>query len=152
MIPGTGISMQNRGRGFVLEPGHPNCVDGHKRPFHTIIPGFVTKDGQALMSFGVMGGSMQAQGHVQMMVRIFDYHQNPQSACDAPRWRLDEKFQVALESGFPPDTIAELKARGQNIIEDSPSHVFGGAQLIYRLEDGYCAASDHRKDGQAVGY
>ena len=152
VIPQTGISMQNRGYGFVLEQGHPNCVDGSKRPFHTIIPGFVTRDGQALMSFGVMGGSMQAQGHVQMMVRIFDYNQNPQAACDAPRWHIDENFQVALEPGTAPDVIRDLKNRGQNIMDDPPFHLFGGAQLIYTLEDGYCAASDHRKDGQAVGY
>ncbi|MDJ0815333.1 MAG: gamma-glutamyltransferase family protein [Desulfobacterales bacterium] len=152
VIPGTGISMHNRGFGFVLKPDHPNCVDGYKRPFHTIIPGFVTKDGQALMSFGVMGGSMQAQGHVQMMVRIFDYGQNPQAASDAPRWHVDENFAVALEAGISPDTVTDLKSRGQVIIEDAPTHVFGGAQLIYRLEDGYCAASDHRKDGAAVGY
>ena len=80
VIPGTGISLQNRGYGFVLEQGHPNCVDGAKRPFQTIIPGFVTRNDRALMSFGVMGGDMQPQGHVQMMVRIFDYGQNPQSA------------------------------------------------------------------------
>ena len=152
VIPQTGISMQNRGYGFVLEPGHPNCVDGGKRPFHTIIPGFVTQDRQALMSFGVMGGSMQAQGHVQMMVRIFDYGQNPQAACDAPRWHVDENFQVALEPGTAPDVAGGLKSRGQNIMDDPPFHLFGGAQLIYTLEDGYCAASDHRKDGQAVGY
>jgi len=152
VIPQTGISMQNRGYGFVLEQGHPNCVDGHKRPFQTIIPGFVTRDGQALMSFGVMGGSMQAQGHVQMMLRIFDYNQNPQAACDAPRWHVAENFQVALEPGTSPDVIRDLKARGQNIVDDPPFHLFGGAQLIYKLEDGYCAASDHRKDGQAVGY
>jgi gamma-glutamyltranspeptidase/glutathione hydrolase len=152
VIPQTGISMQNRGYGFVLEQGHPNCVDGGKRPFQTIIPGFVTRDGQALMSFGVMGGSMQAQGHVQMMVRIFDYNQNPQAACDAPRWHVGENFQVALEPGTAPDVISDLKDRGQNILDDPPFHLFGGAQLIYTLEDGYCAASDHRKDGQAVGY
>jgi gamma-glutamyltranspeptidase/glutathione hydrolase len=144
--------MQNRGYGFVLDQGHPNCVDGYKRPFQTIIPGFVTRDGQALMSFGVMGGSMQAQGHVQMMLRIFDYNQNPQAACDAPRWHVAENFQVALEPGTSPDVIRDLKARGQNIVDDPPFHLFGGAQLIYKLEDGYCAASDHRKDGQAVGY
>ena len=152
VIPQTGISMQNRGFGFVLEQGHPNCVDGHKRPFHTIIPGFVTREGQALMSFGVMGGSMQAQGHVQMMVRIFDYNQNPQAACDAPRWHVAENFQVALEPGTSPDVIRDLKARGHKIVDDPPFHLFGGAQLIYKLEDGYCAASDLRKDGQAVGY
>jgi gamma-glutamyltranspeptidase/glutathione hydrolase len=152
VVPETGISMQNRGYGFVLEPGHPNCAAGGKRPFHTIIPGFVTVDGRPLMSFGVMGGSMQAQGHVQMMVRIFDYGQNPQTASDAPRWNVDENFRLALEPGFSPAVVNELKDRGQIIIEDPPHYIFGGAQLIYCLEKGYCAASDHRKDGQAVGY
>jgi gamma-glutamyltranspeptidase/glutathione hydrolase len=152
VVPGTGISMQNRGVGFVLQPGHPNCVAGGKRPFHTIIPGFVISNGRPLMSFGVMGGSMQAQGHVQMMVRIFDYQQNPQSACDAPRWHVDQNFRLALESGFSPRVIRELTKRGHTVISESPTHLFGGAQLIYCLENGYCAASDPRKDGQAVGY
>jgi len=152
VVPDTGISMQNRGYGFVLEPGHPNCAAGGKRPFHTIIPGFVTMDGRPLMSFGVMGGSMQAQGHVQMMVRIFDYEQNPQTASDAPRWNVDENFRLALEPGFSPALVNELENRGQIIIKDPQHHIFGGAQLIYCLENGYCAASDHRKDGQAIGY
>jgi gamma-glutamyltranspeptidase/glutathione hydrolase len=155
VIPGTGISLQNRGCGFVLEKGHPNCVAGGKRPFHTIIPGFVTQNGRPLMSFGVMGGHMQAQGHVQMMVRIFDYGQNPQAACDAPRWIVNHDFSIGLEPGFSPDLIKELKGRGHNIISNgytSFSGVFGGAQLIFCLEDGYCAASDPRKDGQALGF
>ena len=152
VIPGTGISLQNRGYGFVLEQGHPNCVDGNKRPFQTIIPGFVTKEKQALMSFGVMGGSMQPQGHVQMMVRIFDYGQNPQSACDAPRWHVDENFHVALEHGFTPQVVHELTHRGHIMIENPEMHLFGGAQAIVCLENGYCAASDPRKDGQALGY
>jgi gamma-glutamyltranspeptidase/glutathione hydrolase len=152
VVPGTGISLQNRGCGFVVEPGHPNCVSGGKRPFHTIIPGFVTRNDQPLMSFGVMGGNMQAQGHVQMMVRMFDYNQNPQTASDAARWYVEEDFTLALEPGFSPRVVDELKGRGHSLIEDPPSHLFGGAQLIYRLENGYCAASDHRKDGQALGF
>ncbi len=152
VIPDTGISLQNRGCGFVLRKGHPNCVGGGKRPYHTIIPGFVTRNKQALMSFGVMGGNMQAQGHVQMMVRIFDYVQNPQAACDAPRWYVDENFHIALEPGFSPRVVDELKHRGHAFIENPPDHLFGGAQLIYCLENGYCTASDLRKDGQAIGY
>jgi len=152
VVPETGISLQNRGCGFVLKIGHPNCVDGGKRPFHTIIPGFVTRNKKALMSFGVMGGNMQAQGHVQMMVRIFDYLQNPQAACDAPRWYVDENFRIALEPGFSPRVIDELKRRGHAFIENPPNHLFGGAQVIYCLEKAYCAASDLRKDGQAIGY
>ena len=152
VVPGTGISFQNRGWGFVLDEGHPNCVDGGKRPFHTIIPAFVTHDDQPLMSFGVMGGHMQPQGHVQMMVRIFDYGQNPQAACDAPRWFVDTDFSIALEPGFSPEVVEELKNRGHKLIDNAPRFLFGGGQLIYRLENGYCAASDLRKDGQAVGW
>ena len=155
VIPNTGISMQNRGFGFVLEEGHPNCVGGGKRPYHTIIPGFVTHNDRPLMSFGVMGGHMQAQGHVQMIVRIFDYGQNPQTACDAPRWMVNQDLSVSLESGFSSDVIEELRNRGHKILP-MPHHFsnadFGGAQLIFCLDDGYCAASDARKDGQALGF
>jgi len=151
VVPDTGISMQNRGSGFVLEPGHPNCVAGGKRPFHTIIPAFVTRDGAPLMGYGVMGGNMQAQGHVQMVLRIFDFGQNPQTASDAPRWYVHNDFTVGLEEGFAPDVVNDLKARGHNIVA-SPEFGFGGAQLIYKTDSGYCAASDHRKDGQAVGF
>jgi gamma-glutamyltranspeptidase/glutathione hydrolase len=152
VVPGTGISLQNRGRGFRLETGHPNQVASGKRPYHTIIPGFVTKDGKSLMSFGVMGGHMQPQGHVQMMIRIFHDAQNPQAACDAPRWNLLEDFRIAVEPGIEPEVLNELTARGHTIVQESPSGIFGGAQLIYKLEHGYIAASDPRKDGQAVGF
>jgi gamma-glutamyltranspeptidase/glutathione hydrolase len=153
VIPGTGISTQNRAYGFVLEEGHPNCVAGGKRPFHTIIPGFVTREGRPVMSLGVMGRHMQPQGHVQMMVRIFDYGQNPQAACDAPRWHVTADFTVALEPGFPPKTGEELRRRGHRCVETVPTSLFGGAQVIYLFENGCCcAASDPRKDGQAAGY
>jgi gamma-glutamyltranspeptidase/glutathione hydrolase len=151
VIPGTGIAMQNRGYGFTLQPNHPNQVGPRKRPFHTIIPAFVTRDGKPLMSFGVMGGPMQAQGHVQMMTRIFDHHQNPQAASDAPRWRVDGGLEVSVEQGFAPEVIDELTARGHQI-KFADAVEFGGAQLIYKLDEGYLAASDHRKDGQAVGF
>jgi gamma-glutamyltranspeptidase/glutathione hydrolase len=152
VIPGTGISMQNRGACFRTDPGHPNQVAGGKRPFHTIIPAFVTRGGQPVMSFGVMGGPMQPQGHVQMMVRLFDYGQNPQAASDGPRWFVHEDFSLWLEPGFDDDVVAELRRRGHTVHADQPPGRFGGAQLIYRLQDGYCAGTDWRKDGQAVGY
>jgi len=152
VVPGTGISLQNRGLGFSLEPGHPNCVGGGKRPFHTIIPGFLTEDGAARMSFGVMGGPMQAQGHVQMAVRMLDYAQNPQAAADAPRWHVHGDGGVGLEPAFGPDLVDQLQARGHPIAEGTPPWLFGGAQLIWRLDEGYCAASEPRKDGQAVGF
>jgi gamma-glutamyltranspeptidase/glutathione hydrolase len=151
VIPDTGISMQNRGGFFSLERGHPNEVGPRKRPFHTIIPAFVTRADQPLMSFGVMGGGMQPQGHVQMITRMFDHGQNPQAASDAPRWRVMGGMQVLLEHGTAPDVAETLKARGHDVtIADFGQ--FGGAQLIYKLDDGYVAGSDHRKDGQAVGY
>ncbi len=154
VVPGTGISLQNRGMGFSLEPGHPNLVGGGKRPFHTIIPGFVSRNGAPLMSFGVMGGHMQAQGHVQMVVRIFDYGQNPQTASDAPRWYIDRDGRIGLEQGFAPELSGELERRGHTLMDpdDVSMALFGGAQLIYSLQNGYCAASDHRKDGHAGGF
>ena len=154
VVPGTGISLQNRGAGFTLEPGHPNEVGGGKRPFHTIMPGFLMEGGAPLLSFGVMGTAMQAQGHAQMVVRLRDYGQNPQAAADAPRWRIMGGHEVAVETGFSGDTLTELAARGHRLTEHDPqtSRLFGGAQLVHRLDDGYLAASDHRKDGQAVGF
>ncbi|MFW5636168.1 MAG: gamma-glutamyltransferase family protein, partial [Thermodesulfobacteriota bacterium] len=152
VIPGTGISMQNRGAGFCLEENHPNQVAGGKRPYHTILPGFVTQGPEAAMSFGVMGGHMQPQGHVQMMVRIFDYGQNPQAASDAPRWHLCKDNRLALEPGFDPATAEKLRRRGHRLTTETSFGGYGGAQLICRLPKGYCGASDHRKDGQAVGY
>ena len=148
-----GISMQDRGSGFVLRPGHPNEVGPRKRPFHTIIPGFVMQNGRPLMSFGVMGGSMQAQGHAQVMTRFVDYRQNPQAASDAPRWRLEQGLDVNIEQGVPADVMDELRRRGHNLrLADRWATSFGRAQLIYRMEDGYLAASERRTDGQAVGF
>ncbi|MCU0522593.1 MAG: gamma-glutamyltransferase family protein [Anaerolineae bacterium] len=153
VIPGTGIALQNRGAGFRLEEGHPNRVAGGKRPYHTIIPAFATRPGgEPLMSFGVMGGHMQPQGHVQMMVRLFDYNQNPQAASDGPRWYVDEDMSLKLEMGFAPEVAEALRVRGHTVQENVGPGLFGGAQLIYRMNDGYCAGTDWRKDGQAVGF
>jgi gamma-glutamyltranspeptidase/glutathione hydrolase len=153
VVPGTGISMQNRGAGFVLKPGHPNEVGPRKRPFHTIIPGFLTRAGQPVMSFGVMGGNMQPQGHIQMITRLVDYNQNPQSCSDAPRWIVNGDFTVSLEDDVSATVKEELTRRGHRIVSSEVTAFgFGGAQLIHRLDDGYCGASDHRKDGYAIGY
>jgi len=153
VVPGTGISLQNRGASFTLKRGHPNEVGPRKRPYQTIIPGFLTRGGEPLMSFGVMGGHMQAQGHVQMVVRIADYNQNPQAASDAPRWFVHADWTVSVEDAVPAAVKEELVRRGHRLVpSDRPQFGFGGAQLIHRLEDGYCAASDHRKDGCAVGF
>jgi gamma-glutamyltranspeptidase/glutathione hydrolase len=154
VVPGTGISMQNRGVGFTLQPGHPNQVGPSKRPFHTIIPGFLMKGGEPLMSFGVMGGSMQAQGHVQMVLRTQVWGQNPQMAIDAPRWRVTEGLDVAIEDSLPNEVIERLESLGHKVTREEPdvSFGFGGAQLIHRIEGGYIAGSDHRKDGAAIGF
>jgi gamma-glutamyltranspeptidase/glutathione hydrolase len=153
VVPDTGISLQNRGAGFVLRPGHPNEVGPGKRPFHTIIPGFVTRAGKPLMTLGLMGGSMQPQGHTQLMVRIADYGQNPQAAVDAPRFRVVQGMEVNLEPGFPPDTLRELSARGHRIVALPAGYMdFGCSQLVLALENSYFAASDARRDSLAVGF
>jgi gamma-glutamyltranspeptidase / glutathione hydrolase len=154
--PSFGISMQNRGHGFSLEPG-PNQVAPGKRPFHTIIPAFLTKDGQPVMSFGVMGANMQPQGHVQTVVRMLDYAQNLQAACDAPRWRFNAGLEINVEQQLDKGTVSELQARGHQVevINDSYQD-FGAGQFIWRAGDpkreGYIAASDSRRDGLAAGF
>ena len=152
VVPGTGISLQNRGATFVLKEGHPNRVGPNKRPYQTIIPGFVTKDGKPVMSFGVMGGTMQPQGHTQVMVRIADYGQNPQAASDGPRFRWVQGQDVSVEGGFPAATLGALKQRGHRIVTVDDYNQFGCAQMIWKLDGGYFAASDPRRDGQAVGF
>jgi gamma-glutamyltranspeptidase/glutathione hydrolase len=157
VVPGYGLSMQNRGHGFSLDPGSPNVVAPGKRPFHTIIPAFLTKEGQPVMSFGVMGANMQPQGHLQTLVRMLDYRQHPQAACDAPRWRFNAGLEINVESSMDPATVQALAARGHRmeVINDSYQD-FGAGQFIWRLGDpameGYVAASDPRRDGQAVGF
>ena len=153
VVPGTGISMQNRGYGFSLQPGHPNLVGGGKRPFHTIIPAFLTHDGKPVMSFGVMGADMQPQGHVQMVVRLIDYGQNPQTAADAPRWKIMLDGELLLEHAVAEDVVHGLAQLGHRAARASPgSTEFGAAQLIHRLGNAYVAASEPRRDGQAVGF
>jgi gamma-glutamyltranspeptidase/glutathione hydrolase len=158
VVPGTGISLQNRGYGFTMEEGHPNVVEGGKRPFHTIIPGFVTRNGLPQMSFGVMGGNMQPQGHLQTLVRMLDYRQNPQAACDGPRWRFNGGLQVNAEITMSPKLVAELQALGHEIASfNDPYMDYGSGQFLWRCEEdgaftGYIAASDARRDGQAAGF
>ncbi|ANN65146.1 gamma-glutamyltransferase family protein [Bordetella bronchialis] len=154
VVPGTGIALHNRGWGFSTRAGHPNQVGPGKRPFHTIIPGFVMRDGQPLMTLGLMGGSMQAQGHAQVLCRLADHGQNPQAASDAPRWRIkDDNRGVAMEWNMPAETLQGLKDLGHDVTQSPRFDTeFGCAQMALRLESGgYLAASDHRKDGYAVG-
>ena len=154
VVPNTGIALQNRGWGFTLQEGHPNQVAPGKRPFHTIIPGFLMQGGQPLMAFGLMGGSMQAQGHLQIVVRVADQGLNPQAASDAPRWRIhDDNVTVAVEWNFPTEAVEGLRARGHDVrVGQRFDTEFGSAQLALKTQHGYIAASDHRKDGYPVGF
>jgi len=152
VVPGTGISLQNRAATFVMQEGHPNQVGPKKRPYQTIIPGFVTKAGKPVMSFGVMGGTMQPQGHAQVMVRIADYGQNPQAACDGPRFRWVEGLDVSVEDNFPPAALEGLRRRGHRLVTVNDYNQFGSGQLIWKMAGGWLAASDPRRDGQAAGF
>lgn len=152
VVPGTGFVLQNRGAGFTLEDGHPNQVAPGKRPFHTLIPGFVTRDGRPYMAFGVMGGSMQPQGHVQLLLNMIDFGMEPQEAVDAARFRHLGGLRVAVEH-VTPELRAALESLGHKITDDWTRTAFGGAQVVIRLEGGgWAGASDARKDGMAVGY
>ena len=111
VIPGTGISMNDRANNFTLDPGHVNCLAGSKRPYHTIIPGFLTKNGEAVGPFGVMGGFMQPQAHVQVVENLIDWHLNPQQALDAPRWQWVGGKRVELEADMPQAEILKLARR-----------------------------------------
>ena len=196
VVPGYGLSMQNRGHGFSLSPQSPNVVAPGKRPFHTIIPAFLSRpkaepftpspstgernltpspltgEGRGggenfpthntpqiepVMSFGVMGGNMQPQGHMQTLVRMLDHGQNPQAACDAPRWRFNAGLEINVEAAMNPVTSQGLKDLGHqvDVIQDTYQD-FGAGQFIWRLGDpaaeGYVAASDSRRDGQAAAF
>jgi len=154
-IPGTGISLQNRGAGFSLDPDSQNVVGPSKRPFHTIIPAFLMKNDAPLMSFGVMGGPMQAQGHLQMTLRTQLWQQDPQMAIDAPRWRVTEGLGVACEETMDLEIIEQLKSMGHDLQLEAPDNAvgFGGAQLIARLDNGvYVGGSESRKDGLVAGF
>lgn len=151
VAPGTGFVLQNRGAGFTLEEGHPNRIGPRKHPFHTLIPGFVTREGEPLLAFGVMGGSMQPQGHVQLLLNLLLFGMDPQEAVDAPRFRSYGGTRLALESPIPEEVRAALTSMGHRLIDESGVS-FGGAQLVMRLERGWAAASDPRKDGMAAGY
>jgi gamma-glutamyltranspeptidase / glutathione hydrolase len=152
VVPGTGISMQNRGHGFSLDSEHPNRLQPGKRPYHTIIPGFLTRGGEAVGPYGVMGGFMQPQGHLQMVVNTVDYALNPQASLDAPRWQWKEGLAVEVESEADPSIVDGLRARGHDIRVAESGGGFGRGQIIWRLPSGaYIAGSDKRADGYAAG-
>jgi gamma-glutamyltranspeptidase/glutathione hydrolase len=158
--PTYGISLQNRGHGFNVNAqglNPANLVAPGKRPFHTIIPAFLTKDGQPVMSYGVMGANMQPQGHMQTLVRMLDYQQSPQAACDAPRWRYNAGMEINVEAALSADTVHGLQSRGHRVAVINDSYQdFGAGQFIWRAGDpkveGYVVASDARRDGLAAGF
>jgi gamma-glutamyltranspeptidase/glutathione hydrolase len=155
VVDETGIVLQNRGHSFSLDPHHPNRLEPHKRPMHTIIPAMVFKDGRFLMSFGVMGGDMQPQGHAQFLINLIDFKMNLQEAVDAPRIRHIQGREVYLEEGISSKAASALKERGHDIIDAPPSvNQVGGGQAIYlnRAQNVLLGASDRRKDGCAIGY
>ncbi|NIP60308.1 MAG: hypothetical protein GWM92_18255 [Gemmatimonadetes bacterium] len=151
VVPGTGFALQNRGAGFTMEEGHPNRVAPGKRPFHTIIPAFVTRDGEPWLSFGVMGGSMQPQGHVQVLLNLLLFEMDLQEAIDAPRFRHLSGPRVGLEPPVGDEVRENLRARGHEVLELHP-YGAGGGQAVMRLENGWAAGSDPRKDGAAAGH
>jgi gamma-glutamyltranspeptidase/glutathione hydrolase len=162
VVPGTGLMLHDRGLGFTMTEGRANTVAPRKRPFHTIIPAFVTKTTRATgvmrdakgdepyMAFGVMGGAMQPQGHVQVLLNILEFGMDLQAASDAARFRHLSGLRVALESPIGDEVRAALRAKGHDIANER-GVAFGGAQLVMKLPRGWAAASDSRKDGMAVG-
>jgi gamma-glutamyltranspeptidase/glutathione hydrolase len=153
VVPGTGIALHDRGACFCLEPGHPNEAAGGRRPYHTIIPAFLTRGGSPVGPFGVMGGHMQPQGHVQVVTGTVDYGLNPQVALDAPRWRVAWGLKVSFERETPEHLLQALAARGHQVEIGHKRGDFGRGQIIWRLDEGvYVAGSDKRSDGAAVGW
>lgn len=153
VVPGTGLSLQNRGAGFSLDVTHPNIVAPGKRPFQTIIPGFLTRDGAPLAAFGVMGGPIQPPGHVQTLVRMLDYRMNPQAAIDAPRWKLEGGLLVDLEPSAAPALREGLAALGHDLQVREDSYMdYGAGQCVFKVDGGYMCGSDSRRDGQASGF
>lgn len=151
VIPGTGISMNDRANNFTLDPEHVNCLAGSKRPYHTIIPGFLTKDGEAVGPFGIMGGFMQPQAHVQVVENLIDWHLNPQQALDAPRWQWVGGKRVELEADMPQAEILKLARMGHEVSIKADMTLMGRGQMILRNRDGVlCGATEKRTDGQVM--
>ena len=148
VIPGCGIALNDRGNGFKLDPRSDDCIAPGKKPYHTIIPGFLMKDGRAVGPFGVMGGFMQPQGHVQVLMNMIDYGLNPQEALDAPRWQWIGGKKVELEAGFDPAVAEGLRKRGHEVTVTSDFLSFGRGQMILRSDDDVLiGATEPRTDG-----
>ncbi|MFG2055362.1 gamma-glutamyltransferase family protein [Micromonospora sp. NPDC048930] len=153
VLPGHGFALQNRGLGFRLDPVHPNVVGPAKRPYHTIIPGFLTRDGAPVGPFGVMGGHMQPQGHVQLVSATVDAGRDPQAALDTPRWYWHAGRVVLVEPELDPAVVAGLRARGHEVVVADQPAVFGYGQAIWRHPaGGYVVGSESRVDGAMLGW
>lgn len=148
VVPGTGVAFQNRGNNFSLDPKSANCLAPGKKSYHTIIPGFLSKDGKPVGPFGVMGGFMQPQGHVQVVMNTVDFHMNPQEALDAPRWQWTGGMEVQVERDFPAAEAERLMRMGHQITVPPENYFFGRGQIIWRDDDGVlCGATEPRSDG-----
>jgi gamma-glutamyltranspeptidase/glutathione hydrolase len=153
VIPGTGIALHNRGHNFTLDPEHDNVLEPGKKPYHTIIPGFLTKDGKAVGPFGVMGGFMQPQGHVQVIMNTIDFHMNPQDALDAYRWQWVGNKTIHIEPGFPNHLALQLARMGHNIVPQLDTFTMGRGQIIWRSKEGsLCGGTEPRTDGTIAAW
>lgn len=154
VIPNTGISLQNRGNNFSLDPSHDNYLEPGKKTYHTIIPGFLTKDGEAVGPFGVMGGFMQPQGHVQVVMNTVDFHLNPQASLDAPRWQWTEGKTVLVEPQFPDHIAQALERKGHHIVKTVDPGQFGRGQIIWRDKDNgvLSGGTESRTDGEVAAW
>lgn len=153
VIPQTGIALANRLHNFSLDANHDNCLMPHKKTYHTIIPGFLMKDGKAVGSFGVMGGFMQPQGHVQVISNLIDFNMNPQEALDAPRWQWTNDKKIQVEPTVPIHIINDLIGRGHEVQIQPNLNAFGRGQIILKTEEGtLCGGTEHRTDGHVAAW
>lgn len=154
VVPGTGIALQNRGHNFSLDPNHENALEPGKRTYHTIIPGFLTRGDEAVGPFGVMGGFMQPQGHVQVVMNTVDFHLNPQAALDSPRWQWTKGKTILVETGFPQHIAQALARKGHDIQVALDPSMFGRGQIIWRDPGSgvLCAGTESRTDGSVAAW
>lgn len=153
VVPGTGIALHNRGNNFSMQSGHPNCVAPGRRPYHTIIPGFLTRNGEAIGPFGVMGGFMQPQGHVQMVMNTVDFGLNPQAALDAPRWEWERGKRVMIEHTTAAHLFHGLAGLGHDVAWSGNRQAFGRGQIIWRNPEGsLCGGTEPRADGTIAAW
>ena len=153
VVEGYGVTLQNRGADFSLDPAHYNCLKPGKRTYHTIIPCFITRDGKAVGPFGVMGGYMQPQGHVQVAMNYIDFHMNPQMALDAPRWQWMKDRQFSVEASFPNAIVGQLTRKGHEISVCADWSSFGRGQMIVRLDNGVLVGGcESRTDSNIACY